>query len=681
MSFSNENEVAKASTSRVTLDHNQIVNPDDLGSDVIKDGDTKTGSNAVMKGDQPEKRQKTAVASTTRKRTVASFSTQRKSKKSLSLLPTMPFDVLFEILGQLTAKDLLNVSRTNKLFHETLTSSGAKMVWNHALQGQAMPKCPRDLTGTRWTTLLVGSVCEGCGTRNCRRVDFYIRHRICRHCTKSHLLSKSKVQECFPDYDEIILGLIPYTPRGGLADVNEISGRFYWKSDVEHIIAVYNKRKIVSESGDVKALDDFLNQRMALVLEICTNVDKCEAWLAKAASERLKENTECRNNRYQAIRSKFLELGYDDDDIERIEDHKECKQKTALTEKIWKRIRPKLEESVKERREARIQHLTIENSNKRRYLFIKCYEEYQLSIPASQWKYLPHVIELIGKDPFKAVIESPYNVSITEADFAPLMLQIPQMTAEICDELKAGLIEQLAHSAGPSCTISSNCLELAKSVFRCCGDCVADICVIGTDSILSHNCGDYTFQKGYRLFNAHSTRRFLLHPEGISIAKSLVLCAGLDPKTALASDMDVKDLRFACASGRCATGGPLGYSWRSAIFHWLREHRPVVFYSEEEGVVNRTFSKTWRLLSSAEADVVKQNEENDEKWGRAEWQCSRCSFALKNETSGKGMYRKDVVQHVQTVHSIASPSVPDDLFYFEKIVAPFRDQHKLVYEL
>ncbi|KAF9472586.1 hypothetical protein BDN70DRAFT_818449, partial [Pholiota conissans] len=62
----------------------------------------------------------------------------------------------------LTPKDLINVSRTNKLFHDTLYSRSARMVWKEALRGQGAPECPRDLIEPRLAILLFGTTCEVC---------------------------------------------------------------------------------------------------------------------------------------------------------------------------------------------------------------------------------------------------------------------------------------------------------------------------------------------------------------------------------------------------------------------------------------------------------------------------------------------------------------------------------------
>jgi hypothetical protein len=211
--------------------------------------------------------------------------------------------------------------------------------------------------------------------------------------------------------------------------------------------------------------------------------------------------------------------------------------------------------------------------NDRRNLLNELCTNFKSTIPPPQWKYLPSVMELGEKEPFKALIEAGPEVTITIDDFTPLLPKLPGLITEIHDEVKARLVQQLAAVSEAGKVLPANCLDLATSVFFCDpgNPCKSDGYVAGTDSIVSHNCGVDTrpptpispFYIGYINDNWDCSRNFVVHPAAVLTAKALVRCAGLDPEKALASEMDRKDLRFAC--NLCVNRKPHGYSWRTAV--------------------------------------------------------------------------------------------------------------------
>ncbi|KAF9472018.1 hypothetical protein BDN70DRAFT_887472 [Pholiota conissans] len=650
-------------------EESEVYETDDLGS-ALSEEESDYGFED-RKGEPPAKRAKTSTGSTPRKQAATPAKAPlKRGKKSLSLLPTMPLDVLFEILGQLSPKDLLSVSRTNKLFRETLLSSGARTVWKCALKGQGVPECPSDLIEPRWTSLLFGTRCESCGAKNIQKVDFHLRRRVCVKCRKANLLVTSKARKVFPDCDEIVLDLIPSTNVGGWAHGHRSSSQFYWHSDIDemtHTLATYIHDKYLGIPGAQNALSEFIKQRTAQVDEIHSSAIKFQEWFDRTASERYNETNYAKHERFKAIKTRFLDLGYHADDIQYIKWEKECNQKAALSDAIWKRIRPILEPTIIERRDERIERQTLQIRNRRRQLLFSCYTDYKASLSPLQWKYMPDMMELEEKDPFKTVMKSAYDLELTEADFAATLF--PAAIAQIQDEWKAKLVQVLVEASEPGLVIASNCLDLATSVFCCMGTCQSEIYVVGTDDILSHNCGTYTSTSSFYSYE-YKSRDFEIHPTGAKIARSLMICAGLDPEKMLASEMDNKDLRFACNP---CQNNKVGYTWRNALAHRTRNHSGF-------GIL----PSNWRILSPDETAVLKQNEAKDPKWAMQKWQCSHCPAYMtsSNGWSGySGVSRETAAQHVQTEHAITSPAVPTDIFYFEKTATPFRLPEKLKYAI
>jgi len=120
------------------------------------------------KASTPNKRQKTAKSRTGSK-------TQRK--KDLSLLPTMPTDVFFEvgasasaranvrlktaqILSQLKPLDLLALSRTNREFRTIMFAPNTRSVWIAARKPFLVPDPPSHISEVKWASLLFETACQ-----------------------------------------------------------------------------------------------------------------------------------------------------------------------------------------------------------------------------------------------------------------------------------------------------------------------------------------------------------------------------------------------------------------------------------------------------------------------------------------------------------------------------------------
>ena len=99
--------------------------------------------------------------------------------KSLSLLPAMPLDILFEVkkknislillptanlvyqvFSRLTPKDIIHLSRTSRTFRDTLMTRNATFVWKAARERFGAPECPMNMSEPQWAVLLFGNNCQ-----------------------------------------------------------------------------------------------------------------------------------------------------------------------------------------------------------------------------------------------------------------------------------------------------------------------------------------------------------------------------------------------------------------------------------------------------------------------------------------------------------------------------------------
>ncbi|KAI0029158.1 hypothetical protein K488DRAFT_12223, partial [Vararia minispora EC-137] len=79
----------------------------------------------------------------------------RRKKGSLSVLPTLPLDILFEIFMRLGPADLLHLARTNKAFRNVLMSRQSAFVWKAVLDavGDKYPPRPPEMSEPVWVNL------------------------------------------------------------------------------------------------------------------------------------------------------------------------------------------------------------------------------------------------------------------------------------------------------------------------------------------------------------------------------------------------------------------------------------------------------------------------------------------------------------------------------------------------
>ncbi|KDR69735.1 hypothetical protein GALMADRAFT_255521 [Galerina marginata CBS 339.88] len=605
-----------------------------------------------------------------------------RAKKSLSLLPTMPLDLLFEIMGFLAPKDIINVSRTNKLFRETLRAKGAITIWKAARERSGIPEPPTWMSESAWAGLLFGTSCQNCGANNIQKIDFLLYRRLCTTCKKKRYVVESRVKSVFPDVEAYVLDLIPHTNVGGWAHGHRSGSRFFWDEDIEKMV----QKLTVLEHGihmrltDArKKLDEFKAQQIQRVEDIHSRARNYSHWLDNCILDRQLNKDNIQLLRRKAICERFIQLGYTEEDVSYHYRLPEFNQSTLLTDRIWNRIRPILEPKVMERKAIRLEREMGSIRAARRQIVDGLYKTYKASLHPSQWKYLPRTLDICKFDPFAIVIDTPAVVTVTEDTFNLAIQSLPELLLAASEKKKSDLKALLpgyftSATAGRvlepgEVSNGDDCLDLAACTFMCKAyrhihyyD-TSDSLLVGVQDLMTHHCEgeSESFSSSYSLTSTTLPSPIVFSEKGSEMAKLIIQLAGLDPRTALASDMDQKDLRFSCAccspqnqSGKWVR---YGYSWRTAIAHSMVN-------THSNGSTKSDLS--WTVLSSIDANFVKENEQGDSKWHKSLWTCSHCSTYMTNLQS-----RGEIVQHVQTVHQILAPTEPADLFFYERFRISF----------
>ncbi|KAL0955448.1 hypothetical protein HGRIS_001690 [Hohenbuehelia grisea] len=262
-------------------------NDEDFASDPAEDPDSEGSSEEFLDTGyvlRPAKRAKLGVPSSSEK---SPKKAPARRKKSLSLLPTMPLDILFEIFSQLEPRDLLSLSYTSKLLRSLLWSKKSISIWMQSLAG-ADTDCPSDMIEPTWAALLFGgSFCSNCGAKGVHKIDFGLRRRLCRSCRKSELVISSRFSQKYPHANESIMELIPYTNIGGYTPGWAPSERkYYWGPDIEDMQERLDELQEDIDSrqpGAKQAMEDFVTSRKALVAEIRSTIRAFEQFSEASA--------------------------------------------------------------------------------------------------------------------------------------------------------------------------------------------------------------------------------------------------------------------------------------------------------------------------------------------------------------------------------------------------------------
>ncbi|KAF9479911.1 hypothetical protein BDN70DRAFT_878206 [Pholiota conissans] len=634
----------------------------------------------------------------------------RRRQKTLSLLPTMPLDIIYEILSFLAPKDLLTMAKTNKLFRRTLLSPQATTVWKSSRERLGGPRCPSDLNELDWAILLFGDACQSCGTPHIRKVDFRLRRRVCARCKRTNVLVNSRFKMRFPDKDKSVLDLLPFTNDIGdaMESFYSMRGRnYYWTSDIEDIVCQLGilEENIIRGLPDAEqALETFKARRMQLVQSIKNDVSRLTAWKADAANQRQQDLQREKEKRKNEIINRMLQLGYLKSDLVDVERDSECKKAKQLTERVWARIRPTLEakaDTIRTRRLISEREALEALAIARRSIVKTLYMAYKASLSPSQWKYRPRVLDICEFDCFKTLVEADSSVVVEKEDFRVCMEMLPELLAQRMDDLKGHLRESMERSItdGQSRNVGStgekgkavmrnDLVDLAIATFQCEGKCRnytithSARLVIGWDTIATHYCEDK--DEGLAVvirqpwdYSTHANdsglandgTHFTFDVRASVVARELVRCAGLEEERALASEMDAKNLRYGCKI--CGVVkisieyGPMrafrvGFGWRDAVYHSTSNH------------LSSSNSNGWEVLPEDEIEKVIAQESRDTKWAYACYTCGHCAEYMTRQTT-KG----SVISHLHTMHGIENPQSPDDYFFYERYYLPFDDESQI----
>ncbi|KAI0640853.1 hypothetical protein C8Q79DRAFT_417116 [Trametes meyenii] len=592
---------------------------------------------------------------------------RKKRQKSLSVLPAMSIDILFEIFSHLTPRDLLTLSRTTKAFRALLHDRGSTTVWKAARYGvPGTPVCPDDVSEPFWANLLFGEAkCEHCGS-GVRRLAFELRRRLCMQCLNEACLTPAKVKKRFPGkLGTEVLDLVPYVtlPEFGRSKAKQ----YRWKSEVQTVATELQRLKgdlTKGAEGAADALHGFTQARKTHVKTVLEHAQECRETLANAANQRSNDTQTLKAQRLAQACTRFEQLGYDEADVRAVINVSEMSP-SLLTERGWKIIKDTYEELVFEAREARLDQAQKEMREARRVRINQIYQDYlrgqrplgRASMPPPQHVYaFPESRALVNRDP---ALQEP-----TEAEYDALKTALPLLIARYASHIDTQLLAlrgndpphggvyiiDMPPELGPNADAAA--LDLAIFVTLCCAyipsplglgelsRCPA-VVSFGRREALAHLMHAPLAAPGALATAVPDVSDLYFMRQGARAACALARLVGLDPGVARPGDMDRADARFVCETCRKEgyPGTDIGQwvmNWRQCVTHCLRKTRRVWEVQTHQ-------KAEWRMLDEAERAAVQEAEEGqDDYQPGVAWCCNHCIDAPLDPKP-----RAEVVRHLE----------------------------------
>ncbi|KAF7429026.1 hypothetical protein PC9H_008264 [Pleurotus ostreatus] len=586
----------------------------------------------------PAKRAKLAVEVSPKKRVVLA-----RRKKNLSLLPTVPFDVLMEVLARLRVADIIALSRTSKEFRGLLLSKRSLSVWKAALDAEGCLECPADLSEPAYAVLLFGgTTCYNCGTKGIQRIDFGLRRRLCMRCMKVKLVSEKRFDKLFPGSDPMLLELIPYTHIGGYSHGHS---RFFYRDD---IVKTQNTIRALQHAEDPKtATNSFFKVQRDRTWTIISTLREYETWAENAAVRKVVESKSRVAQRWEDIQQRFRNLGYINKDIAAIKSHPSVKSDTPLTNQGWGRVRPRLEALVLEAKKARIEKSRGDSLS-------DAYTKYMRTLRPTQWAALPRTRELRTLPAVQSLLQRDIDSDVPADEFFDVFNDgaTIQTWLEGRQHVLESVIKSSLSSTVPANSLSSTSVEhvlvcTAPGCDRRWGS--GNRISISLADALTHRCESFA-----RSTNKPDIFEFAYSPRAAAAVKHILSLLKVSPTTTSAMELDRIDSLFVCC--KCAPrvrvkdGKRLAsfevFTWREAVLHYYKDCIADI----RSDITDPQFTRTSLLDPNLQGD-------DSAATCRKIWSCLHCAIHLLSWVN-----RHEVIAHVKSAHPITNPAEHVDFF-------------------
>ncbi|KAG9094812.1 hypothetical protein FRC06_010456 [Ceratobasidium sp. 370] len=339
----------------------------------------------------------------------------------------MPMDVFKEIVRHLTPPDLLTLARSSKFLRNIFKSRSSLHLWQLAIKNvPGLPLCPTDMSALGYTSLIYSKTCSECGVRALRRMDVYLRVRLCTACRNS-LVNVSHTKHAFAL-------LLPTSP-GMLGDESDDKRDtiYYLKRDFDALGATLSD----SRFDDQTLFVAWKEGRQRELEERKVHAMRLDDFLRQMEIDQANKLQQLTNQRKQSIQERLFEDGWTLEDMDfpfpiNSQWDRLTLQPRPLTNRIWSNLRPQLIPLLRtnrERIEAEERHNRLQ---KRKENLHRALQRVEYSWPLAEvvvhWgdklnmsKFLspfPTTAEALTWEPVKNMVEADTDIEQMNSDFS-----------------------------------------------------------------------------------------------------------------------------------------------------------------------------------------------------------------------------------------------------------------------
>ncbi|KAH8117634.1 hypothetical protein DFH11DRAFT_1035226 [Phellopilus nigrolimitatus] len=237
-------------------------------------------------------------------------------------------------------------------------TKSSKSAWKAAGENVSLPECPGDLSEPEYADLIYGKGCYNCNAPLAKNLYMPFRLRLCKNCYYADCGLGYQIASDYGEHvrkDKVVYRLAPYELADARfeSDIEDDSWRLDY-GEQRYDREVFSKvlHKYVRLKGQERT--DYVKRRM----EYTTKVMDVEQWFKDNDKRKENEKQAISDRRRESIFTKLKELGYNDEDFglydygpdDHYTWHHLTEEPKELTDKIWKRIKPQLEEQIRTRR-------------------------------------------------------------------------------------------------------------------------------------------------------------------------------------------------------------------------------------------------------------------------------------------------------------------------------------------
>ncbi|KAG2015267.1 hypothetical protein CC2G_008555 [Coprinopsis cinerea AmutBmut pab1-1] len=634
-----------------------VTAPDNVEEEeAADDSDYVDESESNAEARTPRKRGATSQNSSPRKK-----SATPKKKKGREKTP-VPLD-------SLTPKELLALAKKDHQLAETLSSTAGVAIWSKArsnVKPRPVPDPPRYCSEEKWAQLLFDErLCQGCSQRKSTEAELFLEFptRLCARCREETLIKKQEITNLneVDKLDDWFTGKL-LNRHESKEKTNRLR---YWKREADEVstrLLSYTAGLIRRDPNVRAEFEAYKTQRRSFVDHMKRNLWNRKSWYDQYKAHEKTNMEERRRARLSAIRARFKQLGYTDDDVSVFtEDHKDIKTgPVEITDKEWEKLEVRLGPTACLARKKRL-------LNSR-------YDEFKAALVAEKrpvgLHFYPTLSELLQHQPLKDLIDA------AREDFDNRLAKATNFASfarlvDACILQKRGALENQIRGAFTA-PLGVDVSKLAARVFTCNNPGHVKPVrrpLIGMDMAATHRCS----YLGREVARNARRPQYSIPPEACpslalnvrasDIASQIIDEAGLSPLTATVAQMNALDKRFTCnaclktetfkqENGHKYKPFLGAYTWRSAIHHAMTKH-PKYFNSDP-----------WNSLQfTVITDPVKLQAAKTKLYRSVSWFCNHCT----EFNDGYAAREDEAMSHLQTMHGIKDPALKDDLFQDDEL--------------